>query len=163
MALDLVLFKLCWVLLVVFQASVLALTTAILVVRIGLSENWRHRLRDAAVVLVSGLIMDSALSAAGLFQFNGGFMPFWMVLIWASFALTLPLLIRALLRCHTLVLIGCGAATGVLAYLAGYLMQGIAFGLPLLQALLVTGVAWSLYLPLTVMVLGRLQGKDSAA
>ncbi|MGA0935549.1 MAG: DUF2878 domain-containing protein [Pseudohongiellaceae bacterium] len=163
LTLDLILFKLCWVLLVVFQASVLTLTMAILIVRIALSENWRHRLRDAALVMVTGLVMDGAFSAVGLFRFQGGLLPLWMVMIWASFALTLPLLAGFLHRCHTLVLVLTGAVNGVVAYLAGYLLDGIGFGLPLLQSLLVVGAAWSLYLPLTVIALGRIQQGNSAA
>lgn len=120
-------------------------------------------LRLLAAALACGAIVDGAMASSGLARYAAsvpalpGGAPLWLLAIWACFALTLRRSMRFLLG-RPFAALALGAIGGPLAYLgAARGWQSIALAEPRWQALALLAVAWSLALPILVLLATRLQ------
>ncbi len=84
-----------WRHLLLFKAGWLALVlaplyTAAIVLALLLYLSWQLKLVQRQTLLTlwgSGLVLDSLLTASGLFLFDSAWLPFWLVLLWGWFSL----------------------------------------------------------------------------
>jgi hypothetical protein len=89
-ALDVLLFKASWLALVIFQSEAVIPVLGIIILRIAIWPAMYQALALILTTLVIGISMDLLLLIGGILKFPGNMMPFWLVLLWFSFALTLP-------------------------------------------------------------------------
>jgi hypothetical protein len=102
-----------------------------------------------AFVTLLGVSIDTGLMHIGVFEFEGhtNIIPFWLIMIWVSFAMTLngylqPLYKSILLQCLV------GAIFPPLSYLAGASFGAVSFSYTSIQTVLVISALWAVLLPL---------------
>lgn len=149
---NLLAFKVIWLLLVLLQNQfvlpVLAITAMLLLLYPDKHLVWRY----CALIALPGILLDSALSLGGVFQFPENIVPLWLMVLWVNFALTLPhgfAFIQAYSR-------SVQAAIGAIAsfsYLIGWRLGAVAFPNSVLitQSLLV--LLWAGLLPLFILLI----------
>jgi len=146
--LDLVLFKLSWIALVVFQSEALLPVLSIIVLR---ALTWREISRFIPIIaltFIAGLIMDLILTLVGVFVFPSAFLPTWLIFLWLSFAMTLPRGFLFVSRWHWLGQSAIGVVAGCVGYFAGYLLNAVSFGFSLVFTLLIIALLWAAFVPL---------------
>lgn len=116
------------------------------------------------IVFVAGVgfIVDSLLQVNEWVRFasdpDGGFAPFWMVSLWANFATTLNLSLRALQR-HPWLAAVLGASGGPAAYWAGAQLGAMTvINTP--AAFVTVAMAWALLTPLLLSLAAALAGRS---
>lgn len=82
-------FQLTWFLCVLGQDSLLPLTLAMIGLHFVLVADAGREARNLAPMIALGVIVDSLLSAVGVFDFGGVLVPVWLCLLWVAFATTL--------------------------------------------------------------------------
>lgn len=131
-----------------------------LAAQLGLSQAPRKELLLALLAAACGLVLDTGYVRAGLISYAEpvpwrGVAPYWIVLMWANFGLTLDSCLRWLQ--HRLLLAAvCGAVGGPLAYEAGVRLGAatVTAAPPLVYGVL--AVAWGIAVPLLLAVSARL-------
>jgi hypothetical protein len=113
-----------------------------------------------------GLFWDSALTVAGVYQFQSGtfidgIAPHWLIAMWALFATTLNVSMRWLGARYVLAAVF-GAMGGPLAYYAGHQLGAVDFHDPA-SALIIIGIGWSLIMPVLVLMTKFYNGYRSKA
>lgn len=122
------------------------------------SECKGDDLKMIGFLLFLGLLVDGTLQQVGFFSFRGsGFpIPFWLLVIWLGFAMTIhhslswfkdKLLLAALF----------GGLGGPVAYWAGTRLGAASFNWSLPSSLLVLAVVWSLIFPAIMLFSTLLQ------
>ena len=145
--LDLVLFKLSWIALVVFQAEALLPVLSIIVLR---ALTWREITRFIPIIALTffaGLVMDSILTVVGVFVFPSAFLPAWLIFLWLSFAMTLPRGFLFVSRWHWFGQSAIGVVAGCAGYFAGYLLNAVTFGFSLVFTMLIIALLWAAFVP----------------
>ncbi|MEP7208708.1 MAG: DUF2878 domain-containing protein [Casimicrobiaceae bacterium] len=119
-----------------------------------------------ASAALAGVLFETLLVRAGWVRFDGrtiatGMGPYWMVALWALFATTLNVSLRALHRRPVLALL-LGAIGGPAAYYGGARLGALDL-VELQAALLALAVGWGLITPLLVALARRLDGYAGAS
>lgn len=114
-----------------------------------------------ALALVTGAVFETLLVQAGLLRFEGGAMlagtaPVWMVALWANFATTLNVSLRAL-RSRLLAAALLGAIGAPLAYFGGQKLGAVQFLQPD-SALVVIAAGWAVLTPVLFLAARRFDG-----
>jgi hypothetical protein len=114
-----------------------------------------------ALALATGAVFETLLVQAGLLRFDGGAMlagtaPVWMVALWANFATTLNVSLRAL-RPRLLAAALLGAIGAPLAYFAGQKLGAVQFLQPG-PAVVVIAAAWAMLTPALFLAARRFDG-----
>lgn len=148
--LNLLLFKLSWLLLVLGQQAGLPWALGLQGLSLALHPGLRAALLPALGVAVAGIAVDALLQFSGLFAFPQDRFPLWLVVLWFAFAFTLPQGLGFLRKLPLPALAGVGLLLGPLSYGIGYRMGAVEFGLPLLPTLAILGLVWALFLPCAV-------------
>jgi Protein of unknown function (DUF2878) len=108
----------------------------------GLAE-----LRLVALVTVSGVMLDQALFAFGVFKLSGSTgAPLWLSCLWPLFATTLCHAFSAL-QGRWLIAALIGGIGGTASYIAGVGLSEISFGSSLLSPIVIAAL-WALLFPL---------------
>jgi hypothetical protein len=118
--------------------------------------------REAALVagaVLLGAVFDSLLVQAGWLRFEAGVLvegtaPYWIVAMWALFATTLNVSMRAL-RTHPWLGVVFGAVGGPAAYYAGAGLGALGF-VAFLPALAALAIGWAIATPLLFALALRL-------
>lgn len=113
------------------------------------------------LAMLIGLVLDSALVAAGLVGYREGLFlpgiaPYWIIFMWAGFATTLNGSMRWL-RGRPLLAVGFGLVSGPLVYLLGARLGALELVQPL-PALLALALMWGLLMPLLSRLAERFDG-----
>lgn len=148
--LNLLLFKLSWLLLVLGQHSGLPWALALQGLSLALHPALRSAVLPAIGVALAGIVLDLLCQLSGLFVFPQDRFPLWLAVLWFAFAFTLPQGLGFLRKLRLPVLAGVGLLLGPLSYGIGYRMEAVEFGLPLLPTLALLGLIWALFLPCAV-------------
>ena len=103
------------------------------------------------MALLIGIVWDSALVMLGWLDFSSGFFiagvaPYWILALWALFAITLRHSL-AWLQARLLTAAVVGAIAGPLAYWGGLRLGAVILVEPL-QALVALSIGWGLFTPL---------------
>ncbi|MEW9796756.1 DUF2878 domain-containing protein [Alteromonas sp. CYL-A6] len=109
-------------------------------------------------VAVTGVIVDSALTGAGVFIFDDQvravWIPWWLVTLWLGFAGTLRHSLRYLGE-RPWLCVAAGGISGPLSYLAGERLGAVSFGYPLTVTLVILSAVWAALLPLSFYLMKR--------
>lgn len=114
-----------------------------------------------ALALATGAVFETLLVQAGLLRFDGGALlagtaPVWMVALWANFATTLNVSLRAL-RPRLLAAALLGAIGAPLAYFAGQKLGAVQFLQPG-SALAAIAAGWAVLTPALFRAARRFDG-----
>ncbi len=136
-----------------FELAALALCVALASLHVLFAHQPRQEIQLAAIALIVGVAVDSALQGLSVTQFYGWALgplsPFWLWLLWVLFAMTLNASLGFLQSKSLWLSAWLGAVFGPLTYFAGAQwgaasLQSRALNLGLIA------VMWSLALPLLV-------------
>jgi hypothetical protein len=122
----------------------------IIAVHLVRASEIRNEFLLIILTMLVGTTWDSALTAAGLFQFSHGvfaswLVPSWMIAMWALFATTLNVSLKWLKHRYVLAAVF-GAIGGPLAYYAGHRIGAVDFS-DTLTTMVAVGAGWSLIMP----------------
>lgn len=123
---------------------------------------------DAKVALMAagfGLVLDTGYAQAGLLEYAAplpihGIAPYWILVMWANFGLTLNSSLAWLERNPVMGAL-LGASAGPLAYLAGVELGAARVTAPPPFAYGVLGATWAVALPLLLWLGGRLSRRQA--
>jgi len=120
----------------------------------------RRELVLVAIAAAAGMLADSLLAASGWLNYEGaapvpGAAPYWIVALWALFAITLNVSMRPL-RTRPLLGVPLGLVGGPLAYLGGEKLGAVALAQPL-PALAALALVWAAATPLLLGLALRLE------
>lgn len=149
-------FNLYWLLAVKWQLPGPLLVMLLLHLLFSPSRQHDWRLMPVAA---AGCLLDGLLWQLGLFQFPAGF-PFWLVLLWIGFALTLAHGMRWLLRLPRWQQGLFGIFGGASSYLAGAAMGAVHLPLGFWTTALLLSVIWMWWLPVLLWVMVKLEGES---
>ncbi len=147
---NLLLFKLSWLLLVLGQQAGLPWALALQALSLALHPALRAALLPALAVALGGITVDVLCQQAGLFIFPQGRFPLWLALLWLAFAFALPQGLGFLRKLPLPLLAAVGLVLGPLSYGIGARLGAVSFGPPLLTALVILALLWALLLPLAL-------------
>lgn len=145
---DLLLFKISWVVLVFFQDQAIVPAVGIILLKVFFWPEITRSLATIVTTLVLGMGMDFFLTVTGIFIFPEYKLPFWLVLLWLSFAMTLPRGFSFVSKLPPLLQACVGMLAGIVGYFFGYLLGAVAFGYSVSMSLLIVGLLWSGFIPL---------------
>jgi hypothetical protein len=148
--LNLLLFKLSWLLLVVGQQAGLLWALALQAVSLCLHPSLRTALRPTLLVGLSGIGIDMLCYRSGLFVFPQQQFPAWLLVLWLTFAFALPQGLGFLRRLPLPAVAGIGLLLGPLSYGIGERLGAVQFGLSLFATLMILGAIWAVFLPLAL-------------
>lgn len=110
--------------------------------------------RVIALIAFVGIVIDSALFAAGFFSDGSQrvIAPLWLMCLWVIFPTTLK---HSFVWLHQrpLLAIVLGAIAGPLSYLAGIKLGAVSLGIGQLWAMLVLGVIWAVLFPVSIWLM----------
>jgi hypothetical protein len=147
---NLLLFKLSWLLLVLGQERGLPWALVLQGLSLALHPSLRGALLPGTLVAVAGICLDSALQLAGLLRFPSPGLPAWLLALWFAFAFALPQGLGFLRRLALPLQALTGFVLGPLSYGIGERLGAVDAGLPLATAALLLGLGWMLFLPLAL-------------
>ncbi|MCB2155453.1 DUF2878 domain-containing protein [bacterium] len=129
------------------------------VVRIAQASDPRGETRLLLAITGGGIILDSALALAGVFEPRGALGPAWicppwLAGLWLAFATTLRGSL-GWLRGRPILAAVLGAPGGAFSYLAGARLGALDFPETVWPSLAVLFVVWAVVFPLTMMVSER--------
>lgn len=145
----------------------IAIAASTLAAHFLLAKDRRQQLRITLLSGLVGLLLDTTLLNAGVFQFSSGVLvdglpPLWMTLLWIQFATTfrycLSWLTPRLLLASAFGLLG-----APLAFWAGERMGAIEFLEPRMWNFALLGVGWAVTTPLLFWLTGKLAADSSDA
>jgi Protein of unknown function (DUF2878) len=132
----------------------IAVAAAAVLLHLYVAPSPRRELPLILLATLAGVAFESLLVASGWVQAEA--LPLWMVALWAAFATTLNVSLRALRRRY--VLCAFIAAVGApLAYEAGSALGAMQW-VEATPALLLVGCGWALLLPLLMRIAERFDG-----
>lgn len=140
-------FQTTWFCTVLGRESLLPLSLGLIALHLLLVPRRGREVAQLALLGGIGMLLDSALSLAGVFQFPGGeILPAWLACLWLAFVTT-PGRSLAFLAPRPWLTSLLGALVVPLNYYAGSRLGAVSFGVPQWQALASMALAWSLLLP----------------
>ena len=145
--LDLILFKLSWIALVVFQSQALIPVLGILALKIFFWPEISRFVPIIVLTFIAGIVMDSLLIVLGVFIFPAKLLPLWLVMLWAALSLTLPRGFSFMQHFHPLLQSCIGMMAGCVGYFSGYLLKAVSFGFPLLITMGIIALLWAILVP----------------
>jgi hypothetical protein len=164
-AANVVLFQLGWFACVLGAAHGYALegalvALAIVAAHIALAAHPARELALVAAAAATGALADSLLAASGWLRYDAGVLvegtaPYWIVAMWALFAITLNVSMRAL-RSRLWLGALLGLVGGPAAYYAGANLGALTL-VQLLPALAALAAVWALAMPLLFSLALRLE------
>lgn len=144
-----------WIISVVAAATGIAhigLVTVllILVLHFMLANDWRSEAWLLVTAIAIGMVFDSLLVSFNLLAYENGIIipgtaPYWIIGMWALFAITLNHSL-AWFQQHTVIAVLAGAVFGPLAYVAGQSLGAVTIVSN--TALIVLALGWAVFFPL---------------
>lgn len=154
--LNLILFKIGWLVAVLGRDEWLLPQLAILAVALWLVRPLGLTLAALAAVVAVGIARDAALVAGGILDMGGPIMPVWLALLWLQFALVLQRGMHWLMKLSAPIQVVVGVVSGGLAYAAAVSLgaASLAEGSSSVMAWSVIALSWGglLWLQLTLNI-----------
>lgn len=160
---DLAIFQAIWWLAVlVGQAALLTLVLLLCLHLVLLNQHWQRDLLALLVLAPLGWLLDLSLQAWGFWSLQTA-LPFWLLMIWAGFILSLFYSLAWLARLPVFMQSLIGGTGGALSYLAGFNLGAVSFIYPLFNTSLGLFLIWALFLPLLILGLGLFKSSDNSS
>ncbi len=141
-------FQAVWFLAVAFKDQAVALLLLSLCLHFLVSPTRLSDLLNMLVITLIGISGDYLLTYLGIFTFSDPyFIPVWLILLWAHFAVTLNHGMSWLEKLPLYARIIFGGVFGTLSYYAGYKMGAMTLHSNLLLSLFSLSVIWASLLP----------------
>lgn len=152
-------FDLVWFAAVAGRDQWLLVTALLVAVQVVMS--WQSGLlqwRTFAQLMVLGLALEATAIGLGVISFNGGWLPLWLVLLWAGFV---AMLLNTLdwLAGRWLAALILGVASGPLTYAIGVRLDAAELLRPEWQMWLVYALLWGIYMVIFAKFLELKRGK----
>jgi Protein of unknown function (DUF2878) len=127
--------------------------------QLGLSPDPRTDAKLALAAAGCGLILDTGYAQAGLLDYGApvpvkGLAPYWILVMWANFGLTLNSSLRWLQRWLWPAAV-CAALGAPAAYLAGVRLGAAATLAPPMLVYAALGLSWAIAVPALLMLAAR--------
>lgn len=145
--LNLILFKLSWVVLVAGQEAFLLLAVLLQLGSLWLHPHLATAWRPALLVAATGMAVDQLLVLSGVFVFASPVLPLWLIMLWLAFGLTLTFGLRFLQALPLWAQSCIGALCGTGSYQAGVYLDAVSFGKTAGLTLLLLALLWAILLP----------------
>ena len=168
---NLLIYQVCWFACVLSAANGMPWISVVIVAvavahHLYISSQPAVELKLIVVVTIIGSVWDSALVARGLLEYPSGMFingvaPYWIISLWAAFAITLNVSLTWLKK-HIWVAFLLGAIGGPLVFFTAEKMGALQFS-DMTLALGVLAVGWTLLMPLIVKLSQYWSGFDTAA
>ncbi|EKE86906.1 DUF2878 family protein [Idiomarina xiamenensis] len=131
------------------------LVSAALVLLQWLLCGWRKQLswRLSGSLFVAGIVLELSVSQLGFIEFNGGWLPSWLLLLWLGFAAMAPVAFAWLAHKPVIAAL-LGALFAPISYIVGVKL-GAASSTNLVLLYLAYAVAYALYMVLLSAALKR--------
>jgi len=115
----------------------------------------------AGTAVVLGLLVDTINIHSGVLVYNAAWpspdlAPFWILVLWANFALIMNGGLRWLQGRYMLAAV-IGAIAGPLGYVIGIKLNAAAYGSTLTELIVVSSISWAVALPLLLFLAERLR------
>lgn len=143
--------------------SLLGSTIAVLLIAIHLSRvaDLRAELYLIAVAITLGFLWESLLLSQQWLAYAGSsagsiFAPYWLVVMWALFAITINVSM-AWMKNRWLLAVVMGAIFGPMAFIAGEKLGAVEF-LDNQRALIALSCGWALLMPLILWLADKING-----
>lgn len=162
--LNLVGFQLIWWSLVIWGNAALVIAMPLLAAHILLHKTPWQELQVMFLVAVPGFLIDSLLTAAGVFQFSPPTViaPLWLLVLWFAFAATLNQALNWFSGRYLLAAL-LGGVGGSSTYLAASELGAVALGIGFGQAFIVLTLVWTLLFPFLVWFKDYWGGRHACA
>ena len=143
-------FNIFW-LLVVLGQNTLIVVPALLVLTAWLrfSGTWHYALSLSAL----GITMDYVLTWAGVYQFESGRFPFWLMVLWLGFSSFVWIVREEIFKRPLLLMVAIGGVGGLLSYLAGERLQAVILPLGATYSAAVILICWVVFSVLIIRLL----------
>ncbi len=154
-------FQLVWWSSVLYGNQALALLCLLLMLHFGLSPS---PMKDAGLMIrfsLIGWLVDGLLAFAGVFSFTA--FPFWLLLLWLHFSITLHHSLSFCRRLPGWVQAVLGGVAGCLSYLGGARFGAVALPLGHIASAAILMIIWSVLLPLGCRLADSTAEKHRAA
>ncbi|MDC2889936.1 DUF2878 domain-containing protein [Psychrosphaera algicola] len=121
---NIIWFQVNWFGLIAYQTYFVPISILSICLHLYLNKAYRRAdIKLALIVTASGCIIETLMIQLGIISFDQfalllGFLPFWLVVLWTCFALTLNHSMKFFAK-HPLLAVICGSLFGPLSYLAG--------------------------------------------
>lgn len=146
--LNLVWFQVTWFIALFFQQQAILILLGSLLMHFYLSAQRRADCYRLVWVTLIGSSVDALLSLYGLFLFpENSLIPFWLILLWAHFALSLQYSMAWLASKPLWAKSLAGAMFAPLSYFAGVKFSAVALPYGDLLSLFLIAVIWSALMP----------------
>lgn len=154
-------FQLIWLVAVYFTTRGLCFLTLSLLLHFYLTPSRRHDLLTMLSVTLVGAGADALLKQTGVMIFaDGVLLPFWLLMLWAHFALALNHGMSWLTRIPWYLQAIFGGVFGPLSYYAGYKMGAVSFPLAIQNTLFILALVWFCLLPAYLILTQYFKGKN---
>lgn len=147
-----------WLLAVVGQNAIAWLPVLLLVGHFVFTPSRAVDIRVLGLAAI-GVSLDALLTLSGVFVFDQT--PWWLLLLWMGFVMTLGHSMRWLSRLRWWQLMLIGAVAGPSSYIAGWRLGAVTLPLGVWLSLLVLILLWALLLPLLVRCDQRIRQRGS--
>lgn len=140
-------FQCAWFDLIVFKSGLAFVFIALLALQLWkvYGKDLRHLIQPLAALFCLGVMIDSMFGFSGVYQFEEstavlGAIPYWLVMLWLGFVLTLPICFAWLLSKPVLAIV-VFASLAPVSYAAGRHLDVLAFSN---ASVLLISSAWAL-------------------
>lgn len=161
MLLNFLMFQIGWFACVLGAANDLALTgsflaIAVIALHLYAVDNRSQETRIIVIAMFIGLVFESAMVYGGLAIYTTGMVnesltPYWMVLMWALFAMTANHSMSWFKRQNAVLVSLAGAVFAPLAYFAGYRLGAVQYP-DIAVALTTISLAWAVLFPVVIAI-----------
>ncbi|MDB2386193.1 DUF2878 domain-containing protein [Shewanella sp.] len=147
---NLLIFQAVWWLSILYQNSVLLISSGLLLLHFAISDQSRSDLLSMVKVVACGVIIDALLTYTQLFEFQQT--PYWLGLLWCHFAISLrySLAFTQKLPCYINALLG--GVFGCISYLAGARFGAVVLPQTYLTSVMILFGIWFVMFPMFIKI-----------
>lgn len=151
---QLVLFQSLWLISVIGQNDWILIAATLITLHFIFTPDLRHDLRIIPLALI-GITIDAILTLSGVFLFST--FPYWLVLLWLGFTLSLGHSLEWLKKIPVALLIPLGAIMGSASYLSGWKLEAVEMPLGATSSAMLLALVWAFLLPIMLKLDTRIR------
>jgi hypothetical protein len=150
---NLLIFKLSWLLLVVGQDNGLVPAIFLFIINVILLPQKKNLWKVCSIIFLGGICLDSFWVYVGIIQFSNDWLPSWLIMLWLVFSLNLPQWLNKLEPTFNkpigiVVVPLIGGLLGFIGYGAAWFLGVLNPGYSVIITLAAITTAWAFLFPL---------------